>query len=119
VWGRRLRDHFAADDLCFGLRPGSQHLILLPEEWRTQDDAQRAQDEISNPEQRQDAVFFAGQARTMKIVFTTESQRAQSESFKRRSSCGRVEFAAKGGCWLQQAAEKAGTADPSRAEARS
>ncbi|MGB7556807.1 MAG: hypothetical protein WBM04_20755, partial [Candidatus Korobacteraceae bacterium] len=60
----------------------SQHLILLPEKGCAQNDAQCAQDEIGNPKQHQKAAFFAGQARTMKIVFTTEVQKLFSKAVK-------------------------------------
>ena len=75
VRGRRLRHHLAAKDLSFGLGPGLQHLILPPEKRKAQDNGQGAQDEIGNSEKHQKAVFFAVQARTMKIMFTTETQR--------------------------------------------
>src|ERR1019366_3228875 len=90
VRGRRLGHHLAAKDLSFGLGPGLQHLILPPEKREAQDHGQGAQDEIGNSEEHQKAVFFAVQAHTMKIMFTTETQRhrgkseAKSEQFQCR-----------------------------------
>ena len=80
VRGRRLRHHLAADDLRFRLGPGVQHLVLPPEKGHAQNHEQSAQDEIGNPEEHPKAVFFAVQACTLEIVFTTETQRTQRKS---------------------------------------
>ena len=49
-------------------------MILPPEKRKALNNGQGAQDEIGNPEKHQKAEFFAVQARTMKIMFTTETQ---------------------------------------------
>jgi hypothetical protein len=55
---------------------------LPPEKGQAQDHEQRAQDEIGHSEKEQEAMFFAGQARTLEEIFTTEAQRTQRELFK-------------------------------------
>src|ERR1700685_1918992 len=75
--GRWLRYHLAANDLRHRLRPLLQNLILMPEKRQAQNHEQSAEYEIGNCEKHQEAIFISVQARTMKVMFTTEAPRTQ------------------------------------------
>ncbi len=58
-----------------------QHPVLPPEKRHAQNHEQSTQDEVGNSEDYQEAASFAGQARTLEIMFTTGVQEAQRKSY--------------------------------------